>query len=87
MEEEFIEQEMREYSKNNFKEKYGIGNKKPKAKRQWVLHSSQETCESCKAMNGQIREIGEQFTDPKGVFDPVDRPPLHKNCKCSLRSV
>lgn len=78
---------LKEYVANNFKEKYGRGKSGNKAKRRWVFHPSENSCKSCKAMGGQVRAVGEKFTDPTGAFSPVDRPPLHKNCKCSLESV
>lgn len=52
----------------------------PKQKRKWLTQGSM-ACEICAPMDGQIREMGEEFVSPYSG-DSTEYPPIHVSCLC-----
>jgi SPP1 gp7 family putative phage head morphogenesis protein len=47
----------------------------------WITADDERTCPLCGAMDGEIIGYDEQFD---GIDGPIDCPPLHPNCRCTL---
>jgi len=48
------------------------------ALKRWKNNDTKPNCPRCQALQGQTREIGEEFSEG------VSAPPLHPNCDCTL---
>lgn len=47
----------------------------------WVTATDERVCPVCGPMHGQVRPLGQPFTDPRGR--QVFHPPLHPMCRCT----
>ena len=68
-------------------------------KMEWEAYDDDLTCEFCHEMNGRVAGVNDNFLDNgdsvKGTdggefsvsYDDVGAPPLHTNCRCSLKPV
>lgn len=50
--------------------------------KEWITLFDERTSEECKAMNGQVVPLDEDF-DSEDIGN-VERPPLHPNCRCTI---
>lgn len=57
--------------------------------KKWVTDlSSNNLCKQCRALNGKIVKVTEPFwVNPKGgPYAVINQPPLHPNCRCSMKA-
>jgi len=53
--------------------------------REWLVSPDERLCDICAPMDGQRRKIDDPFVAGDGTL--VDAPPVHPNCRCTVRLV
>lgn len=52
----------------------------------WLTAPDERRCPACARMEGKVAKLGEKFIDPL-TNTPVEGPPLHPNCRCTINPV